>query len=88
MHMVLMIVAGALLLCVFSLLGKLWSDDLTGVALAARFFIPAWFVIATVNLWIGVTKAGYSVREELPILLVVFAVPAALAGVIIWRLAR
>ncbi len=88
MHMVLMILTGALLLCVFSLLGRLWSEDLTGVALAARLFIPTWFVIAAVNLWIGVTKAGYSVREELPILLVVFAVPAALAGVIIWRFAR
>ncbi|WP_269829987.1 hypothetical protein [Agrobacterium leguminum] len=86
--MVLMILVGALLLCVFSLLGKLWSGDLTGVALAARFFIPVWLVIATVNLWVGVTKAGYSVREELPILFVVFAVPAALAGVAIWRLAR
>lgn len=88
MHMVLMILAGALLLCVFSLLGKLWSGDLTGVALAARVFIPVWLVIATVNLWIGVAKAGYSVREELPILFGVFAVPAALAGVVIWRLAR
>ncbi|MDH7804784.1 hypothetical protein P3T31_004853 [Rhizobium sp. AN70] len=29
------------------------------------------------------TKAGYSVREELPILFVAFAVPAALAGVVI-----
>jgi hypothetical protein len=86
--MVLMILAGALLLCVFSLLGKLWSGDFTGVALAARVFIPVWLVIATVNLWIGVAKAGYSVREELPILFVVFAVPAALAGVVIWRLAR
>lgn len=88
MHMVLMILAGALLLCVFSLLGKLWSEDLTGAALAARFFIPTWFVIAAVNLWIGVTKAGYSVREELPILFIVFAVPAALAGAVIWRLTR
>jgi len=88
MHMVLIILAGALLLCVFSLLGKLWGNDLTGVALAARAFIPVWLVIATANLWIGVTKAGYSVREELPILLVVFAVPAALAGVAIWRFAR
>jgi hypothetical protein len=35
-----------------------------------------------------VTKAGYSVREELPILLVVFAVPAVAAGIAIWRLAR
>jgi len=35
-----------------------------------------------------VTKAGSAVREELPILLLVFAVPALLAGLLYWRLAR
>jgi hypothetical protein len=35
-----------------------------------------------------VAKAGYSVAEEAPIFLVVFAVPAALALLVAWSLAR
>jgi hypothetical protein len=30
-------------------------------------------------MWLGVSRAGYSFREELPIFLVIFAVPAAVA---------
>ena len=58
------------------------------VAMAAKLFMPVWLAIALVNMWVGVTKAGYSVREELPILAVVFAVPAALALLVAWRVAR
>jgi len=39
-------------------------------------------------MWVGVTKAGYTVAQELPILLIVFAVPAALAGLVIWQMLR
>jgi hypothetical protein len=34
---------------------------------------------AAINLWIGVSQAGYSFLEELPIFLVIFGIPAALA---------
>jgi hypothetical protein len=34
---------------------------------AVRWFIPVWLVAAAVNMWIGVTRAGYSVGEEAPI---------------------
>jgi hypothetical protein len=36
-------------------------------------------------MWLGVSKAGYSVAEEIPYFLVVFAVPAAVAVVVLWR---
>jgi hypothetical protein len=39
------------------------------------------------NLWVGVSHAGYSVREELPILLLLFAVPAAVALLVRWKFA-
>ena len=68
--------------------GWLWGASAAGMALAAQAFVPAWLVMVGVNMWVGVTHAGYSVREESPILLLVFAVPAALAAVLIWRLAR
>jgi hypothetical protein len=37
-------------------------------------------------MWVGVAKAGYSVAEELPIFLLIFALPAAVAVLVKWRL--
>lgn len=58
------------------------------IAFAVKLFIPLWLVAALVNLWIGVSRAGYSVMEELPIGLVVFGVPALAALVIAWMFGR
>jgi hypothetical protein len=88
MHMTMVIAGGILLLGVFLLFGKLWGGDAMGSATAAKFFIPVWLAVAIVNLWVGVSKAGYTVREELPILLVVFAIPAAAAIIAIWLFNR
>jgi hypothetical protein len=52
---------------------------------AAKFFIPVWLAVALVNMWLGVSRAGYSVADELPIFLVIFAIPAAAAAFIWWR---
>ncbi|MBS0509037.1 MAG: hypothetical protein JSR53_16815 [Proteobacteria bacterium] len=88
MHVLLVITAGLLLLGVFLLLGWLWGASAAGVALAARGFVPAWLLLAGVNMWVGVQHAGYGVREEAPILLLVFAVPAAVAAGVLWWLSR
>ena len=70
----------------FALFGKLWGGDIAGVATGAKAFIPVWLAIALVNMWVGVTRAGYTVTPELPILLVVFIAPAALFAFAAWRL--
>lgn len=88
MHMAMVICGGALLLVVFALFGRLWGHDAASVALAARWFIPVWAAVALVNMWVGVTKAGYTVIQELPILGVVFAVPAALALLVVWQFTK
>ncbi len=88
MHMLQVILGGAVLLGVFALFGKLWGDDVAGIASGARAFIPVWLAIALVNMWVGVTKAGYTVTQELPILLVVFLVPSALAALVAWQLTK
>lgn len=88
MHMAMVIGGGFVLLGLFMLFGKLWGGTTPDLALAAKVFIPVWLIVSVTNLWVGVTKAGYSVRDELPILLVVFAVPAVVAGIVIWRLVR
>jgi hypothetical protein len=58
------------------------------MAAAARWFVPIWLIGAAINMWVGVAKAGYSVAEEAPIFLVVFAVPAAVAILVAWSLSR
>lgn len=88
MHMAAVILGGVALLAVFVLFGWLWGASAAGMALAAKAFVPAWLAVALVNMWVGVAHAGYSVRQELPILVIVFAVPAALAVAAAWQLSR
>lgn len=88
MHVAMVIGGGLVLLALFLQFGRLWGGPAADLALAAKLFIPAWLVISLVNMWVGVTKAGYSVRDELPILAIVFLVPAAIAVIAAWRLAR
>lgn len=88
MHVILVIAAGALLLSVFVLFGWLWGASAASMALASKAFLPVWFVLVCINMWVGVNHAGYGVRDELPILLLVFAVPALAASTAIWWLSR
>ncbi|WP_332750005.1 hypothetical protein [Hydrogenophaga sp.] len=88
MHMAMVIGAGMVLLGVFVLFGWLWGASAAGMALAAKVFIPAWLLVAATNMWVGVNHAGYSVRAELPILLLVFAIPAIGACIAVWQFAR
>ncbi len=52
---------------------------------ATAGFIALWFVVAAVNMWAGVTRAGYSFQEELPIFLVIFLLPTAVAVLVKWK---
>lgn len=88
MHVLLVMVGGLVLLGVFLLFGYLWSVGTSQLPTALLAFIATWLLVSVANMWVGVSRAGYAVREELPILLLVFAVPALLAGFLYWRLAR
>lgn len=57
----------------------------SSVKMATIAFVVIWFIAAAVNMWIGVTEAGYSFMEELPIFLLIFLVPAAVAGLVKWK---
>jgi hypothetical protein len=89
-HTVKVIAGGFVLLAFCLLIGRLVGGPApaAGVATAAKLFIPLWMVAAGINMWIGVSKAGYTFAEEAPIFLVVFAVPAAVALLIMWKLSR
>ena len=54
--------------------------------IAALVFIGLWFIAAAVNMYIGVTRAGYSFMEELPIFLLIFGAPAVVAAILRWKL--
>ncbi|MBG0874908.1 hypothetical protein H0X91_33560 [Burkholderia sp. 9777_1386] len=79
MHTLLTIVAGLLLLAVFLLFGQLWNASGPLLGIAAKVFVPVWFGVSLANLWVGVYRAGFGVHEELPVLLIVFGVPAVIA---------
>ena len=86
MRTVLFLVAGFLLLGGSLLLGRLFSANYpaaTGVATLA--YLALWLLIAGANMWVGVAKAGYSVAEELPIFLLIFGLPAVVAGILKWK---
>lgn len=86
--MLLTIAAGMLLLGVFLLFGHLWGASAPSVALAGKVFLPAWLAVAVANLLVGVYHAGYTVREELPILGLVFGAPAVVAVLVIWHYSK
>jgi hypothetical protein len=85
MRTAIIIVGGfALLAICVAAARRLGGTSATGAGITV--FIVAWLVIAAVNMWLGVARAGYTVREELPIFLLIFLVPAAAALFVRWRL--
>jgi hypothetical protein len=78
MHTLFVIAVGLGLLGLCAITGRMLAGT-HGVATAALVFLPLWLIGAAVNMWIGVTRAGYSVAAEAPIFLIVFGVPAAAA---------
>jgi hypothetical protein len=66
---------------------KLFSEHVPSAPnWAVAIGLTLWLTVTATNMWIGVSKAGYSVADELPILLLLFAVPAAVAVLVRWRL--
>lgn len=82
----LFLAAGFLLLGACLILGKLFSSNFPdAMRWAVGGYVVAWLILAGVNMWVGVSKAGYPVTDELPIMLLIFGVPAAVAVLLKWR---
>jgi hypothetical protein len=86
MRSVIIIAGGLAVLGLFALAAWRFGGGAQAVVTAAKIFIPVWLVAALINMWIGVSRAGYSVAEELPIFLAIFAIPAVAAAFVWWKL--
>jgi hypothetical protein len=53
--------------------------------IATVAFVVIWFIAAAVNMWVGVSQAGYAFSEELPIFLLIFLLPVAVAVIVKWK---
>lgn len=73
-HSMMVILGGFALLALMVLSGRKENRGLNALR-----FIPMWFALSLVNLVIGVWWAGYSLQEELLVLLMIFGVPAVAA---------
>jgi hypothetical protein len=87
MRTMLIILGGFVLLALCILAASRFGGGAAApISRAVVTFIAVWFVVAAVNMWLGVARAGYSVREELPIFLLIFLLPAAAAVLVKWKL--
>jgi hypothetical protein len=85
MRTVVVIVSGLVILGLSAFAGWRLGGGAQSMVIATKIFIPVWLVVAVINMWIGVSRAGYSIAEELPIFFVIFIIPAVVAVFIWWR---
>jgi hypothetical membrane protein len=81
MHTLMMVVGGLVALGIFVLAAVLLGRS---AADCARVFVWPWLAASLINMLVGVYWAKVPFTVELPVLVVVFGVPAAAA----WFLAR
>ena len=81
MHTLMLVVGGLVALGIFILAAVLLGRT---VADGARIFVWPWLAVSLINMFLGVYWANIAYSAEIPILVVVFGVPAAVA----WLVAR
>jgi hypothetical protein len=68
MRTVLIILAGLVLWAIcLGVVRFLSSSSPAALTAATALFAGTWVLVAAVNMWFGVYRAGYSFKEELPI---------------------
>ena len=86
MRTALFLLASLLLLAAIQIVAKLMSHHYPSATLWGTVtFLVIWLAVTGFNMWVGVARAGYSVGEELPILLLLFWVPATIAVLLKWK---
>jgi hypothetical protein len=86
MRTMIIILGGFVLWAVCLGIAKLLANTSTSsTTIATAAFVAIWFVAAASNMWVGVSQAGYSFREELPIFLLIFLLPSVVAVFVKWK---
>jgi hypothetical protein len=86
MRTMIIILGGFVLWLVCLGIAKLLANTSTSsTTIATAAFVAIWFVAAASNMWVGVSQAGYSFREELPIFLLIFLLPSVVAVFVKWK---
>jgi hypothetical protein len=85
MRTLIIIAGGIVLVGLFAFAGSRFGGGAQSMVMAAKIFIPFWLIAALINMWVGVSRAGYSIGEESPIFLAIFLIPAAVAAFIWWK---
>jgi len=86
MRTVIILAAGLMIFAGVFLYSRLFVQHYSHAATWATWsFVGVWLAATVFNLWVGVSHAGYSIREELPILLLLFGVPAVVALLVRWK---
>ena len=86
MRTILFLVSGLLLMSSFLIVAKLFSEHFPSAPnWALALGLGLWLAVTGVNMWIGVSNAGYTVAEELSILALLFLMPAVAAILVRWR---
>jgi hypothetical protein len=81
MHTLMLVVGGLVALGIFILAAVMLGRS---VADGARVFVWPWLAVALINMFVGVYWKEFPYSVEIPVLVVVFGVPAAAA----WLVAR
>jgi hypothetical protein len=81
MRTALIILGGVVAWGVFAAAAKSAPNPAKAIDTATIAFVGGWFLVAAINMYFGVARAGYAFREELPIFLVIWLVPATVAVV-------
>lgn len=85
MHTLIVLGGGLALMVACGLLGHAFGNGMPGALKGIAVFVPLWLVLCAVNLWIGVSKAGYSLADEGPVFAGVFGALAGIAACFYWR---
>lgn len=79
MRTLIVIIGGIILWAVIIGLAKLFHDHASSSWKPIAIFAVIWLMITSWNIWVGITQAGYTFMEELPIFLLTYLLPLAVA---------
>lgn len=88
MRTIFILVSGLLMFGSLFFYSRLFIQHFPGaVAIAIYSFVAIWLAATAFNMWVGVSHARYSLREEFPIMLLLFTLPTAVALIVRWKFA-